>query len=62
MDVSTIEDAELAKGSGTGRVIRIGAEVEKRLIALGKFDQTFSDVIRDLLDEHDAIEASKKKP
>lgn len=54
MDDINIGDTEVAKDGG--RVIRISADVEKRLKARGEFDQTFNDVIRSVLDELDKKE------
>jgi predicted CopG family antitoxin len=43
---------------GTGKVIRISAEVEKRLSIRGKFGDSFNDIIERLLDE---VEKKEKK-
>ena len=47
--MENVGDTEVSKDEG--RVIRISADVEKRLAARGKFGQSFNDVIRDLLDD-----------
>jgi hypothetical protein len=46
----------------TKATLKIESTTRDRLKKLGSMEDTFDTVIVRLLDEHDAIEASKKKP
>jgi hypothetical protein len=49
------------KGSTEFKSIKVSDETHSRLAKLGTVSQTFEDVIKSLLDEHDKIEESKVK-
>ena len=49
------------KGSTEFKSIKVSDETHSRLAKLGTVSQTFEDVIKSLLDEHDRIEESKVK-
>ena len=54
MEVTEIGEPEVHKDES--RVIRINGDVAKRIEARGKFGQTYSEALKDILDNLDALE------
>lgn len=42
------------------KMVRIGEDVHARLVKRGRYSQTLSDIIRELLDMADKLERAKK--
>lgn len=56
METKGNQEVDMSKAT-----LKIEASTRDRLKKLGSMDDTFDTVIVRLLDEHDAVEASKKK-
>jgi hypothetical protein len=57
METKGKQEVDMSKAT-----LKIESTTRDRLKKLGSMEDTFDTVIVRLLDEHDAIEASKKKP